>query len=120
MTAYMRRAYMPHVPARFEAAVANTRAHGGGWEYAITWMFRPHMLVDTPFGTTGMDEDLAELRVLGRRIGDRYLRAQVASATAETGMMRGRYEEEGALGLGLTPDDVLGLLTGVAEELSGS
>lgn len=46
--------------------------------------------------TAGIDEDLAELRVLSRRIGDRYLRAQVASAAGEAGMMRGRYEESRA------------------------
>jgi len=32
----------------------------------------------------------------------------------------GRYEEESALGKGLTPDELLGLLTGIAEELGGS
>ncbi|MFH8757480.1 hypothetical protein [Streptomyces atroolivaceus] len=32
----------------------------------------------------------------------------------------GRYEEESALGRGLTPDEVLGLLTRTAGELSGS
>ncbi|MFD5873889.1 hypothetical protein [Streptomyces sp. NPDC060322] len=31
-----------------------------------------------------------------------------------------RYEKGTALGRGLTPCEVLGLLTGVAEELSGS
>ncbi|MYQ41554.1 Predicted ATPase [Streptomyces sp. LamerLS-316] len=93
MTAYMRRTYTPRTHARFDEAVANTRAHGGVWEYAVTLMFRTHMLVDTPIGITGIHEDLAELRVLSRRVGDRYLRAQVASAAAEAGMMHGRYEE---------------------------
>ncbi|WP_327116369.1 winged helix-turn-helix domain-containing protein [Streptomyces sp. NBC_01341] len=93
MTLYMRREYTPHVHAHFDAAVANTRAYGGDWEYGVTLMFRTHMLVDTPLGTNGIDEDLAELRVLSRRNGDRYLRAQVASAAAEADMMRGRYDE---------------------------
>ncbi|MFJ2296251.1 hypothetical protein ACIOG7_31985 [Streptomyces sp. NPDC087894] len=93
MTAYMRRTYSPRTHARFDEAVANTRAHGGVWEYAVTLMFRTHMLVDTPVGITGIHEDVAELRVLSRRIGDRYLRAQVSSAAGEAGMMHGRYEE---------------------------
>ncbi|WP_326698902.1 AAA family ATPase [Streptomyces sp. NBC_01754] len=93
MTTYMQREETPDVHARFDAAVANARKHGGDWEYGVTLMFRTHMLVDTPQGTGGVAEDIAELRVLGRRIGDRYLRAQVASVTAEAGMTRGRYEE---------------------------
>ncbi|MDT0432563.1 AfsR/SARP family transcriptional regulator [Streptomyces salyersiae] len=96
LTGYMRREDTPDVRAHFDAAVANARAHGGDWEYAVILMFRTHMLVDTPRGMDGVDEDLAELRVLGRRIGDRYLRAQVASAAAEVGMTRGRYEESRA------------------------
>ncbi|MFI8004137.1 ATP-binding protein [Streptomyces sp. NPDC086010] len=93
MTLYMRREYTPRVHAHFDAAVANTRAHGGDWEYGVTLMFRTHMLVDTPLGMNGIDGDLAELRALSRRNGDRYLRAQVASAAAEADMMRGRYDE---------------------------
>ncbi|MGW4232947.1 ATP-binding protein [Streptomyces sp. NPDC004980] len=93
MTAYMHREYTADVHTQFDEAVARTRAQGGDWEYGVTLMFRTHMLVDTPRGITGIDEDLAELRVLSRRVGDRYLRAQVASASAEAGMMQGRYEE---------------------------
>ncbi|MDQ0794966.1 BTAD domain-containing putative transcriptional regulator [Streptomyces sp. B1I3] len=96
MTSYMRREYTPDVHAQFDAAVRNTRAHGGEWEYGVTLTYRTHMLVDTPQGMAGLDEDLAELRVLSRRVGDRYLRAQVASACAEAGMARGRYEESRA------------------------
>ncbi|MFC9621675.1 ATP-binding protein [Streptomyces sp. NPDC056930] len=76
-----------------DAAVANARIHGGGWEYGVTLLFRTHMVVDMPGGMPGVDDDLAELRELGRRVGDRWLRAQVAGAAAEAGMMRGRYEE---------------------------
>ncbi|MFD9504957.1 ATP-binding protein [Streptomyces sp. NPDC060035] len=96
MTSYMRREFMDDVRGHFDAAVANTRENGGDWEYGITLMFRTHMLVDTPRGTTGIDEDLAELRALSRRVGDRYLRAQVASAAAEAGMMRGNHDESRA------------------------
>ncbi|MFI6648753.1 ATP-binding protein [Streptomyces sp. NPDC050529] len=84
------------VRRKIDVAVGNARAHGGDWEYGITLMFRTHMVVDMPGGMPGVDEDLAELRVLSRRIGDRWMRAQVASAAAEAGMMRGRYEESRA------------------------
>ncbi|MFI6862262.1 BTAD domain-containing putative transcriptional regulator [Streptomyces sp. NPDC050421] len=81
------------VRRKIDAAVDNARVHGGEWEYGITLMFRTHMIVDMPGGMPGIDDDLAELRVLSRRIGDRWMRAQVASAAAEAGMMRGRYDE---------------------------
>ncbi|MFE6183287.1 ATP-binding protein [Streptomyces sp. NPDC056465] len=96
MTSYMRCEDTPDVQAHFDAAVANTREHGGDWEYGVTLMTRTHMLVDTPDGMDGIDEDIAELRALSCRVGDRYLRAQVASAAAEAGMTRGRYEESRA------------------------
>ncbi|MFJ2899505.1 AfsR/SARP family transcriptional regulator [Streptomyces sp. NPDC087218] len=79
--------------ARIEQVVANTRVHGGDWEYCVALMFRTHMIVDMPGGMPGVDDDLAELRELSRRIGDRWILAQVASATAEAGAMRGRYAQ---------------------------
>ncbi|WUW22769.1 AAA family ATPase [Streptomyces sp. NBC_01463] len=81
------------VRRKIDVAVDNARVHGGPWEYGVALMFRTHMVVDMPGGMPGVDEDLAELRVLSRRVGDRWMRAQVASAAAEAGMMRGRYEE---------------------------
>ncbi|MEU1489958.1 BTAD domain-containing putative transcriptional regulator [Streptomyces sp. NPDC005776] len=81
------------VRRKIDAAVDNARVHGGEWEYGVTLMFRTHMIVDMPGGMPGIDEDLAELRALSRRVGDRWMRAQVASAAAEAGMMRGRYDE---------------------------
>ncbi|TXR96641.1 AfsR/SARP family transcriptional regulator [Streptomyces sp. col6] len=77
---------------RIDRAVDNARAHGGPWEYGVILMFRAHMMVDMPGGMPGIDDDLDELRVLSRRVGDRWMRAQVASAVAEAGMMRGRYD----------------------------
>ncbi|MEU2672871.1 BTAD domain-containing putative transcriptional regulator [Streptomyces sp. NPDC007164] len=76
--------------ANIETAVENARVHGGAWEYSVTLMYRTHMVVDMPGGMPGVDADLAELRELGRRVGDRWIRAQVASATAEAAVMRGR------------------------------
>ncbi|MEU2245987.1 BTAD domain-containing putative transcriptional regulator [Streptomyces sp. NPDC019224] len=78
---------------KIDAAVDNARKHGGLWEYGVILMFRAHMVVDMPGGMPGIDEDLDELRALSRRVGDRWIRAQVASAAAEAGMMRGRYAE---------------------------
>ncbi|WP_405715014.1 ATP-binding protein [Streptomyces sp. NBC_00046] len=75
--------------ALINTVVDNTRTHGGAWEYCIALMFRTHMVVDMPGGMPGVDADLAELRELSRRVGDRWIRAQVASATAEAGVMRG-------------------------------
>lgn len=76
-----------------DSAVANCRAHGGDWETGVVLMFRAHMVVDSPGGMPGIDGDLAELRVLSRRVGDRWLRAQVCSAAGEAAMARGRHEE---------------------------
>ncbi|MFE7429108.1 BTAD domain-containing putative transcriptional regulator [Streptomyces sp. NPDC057545] len=95
MTAFVTRT-TAETRARVEAAVANARVHGGAWEYGVMLMFRTHMTVDMPGGMPGVDDDLAELRELAQRVGDRWLRAQVASATAEAGVMRGRYEEAAA------------------------
>uniref|UniRef100_UPI003CC68A69 ATP-binding protein n=1 Tax=Streptomyces carpinensis TaxID=66369 RepID=UPI003CC68A69 len=76
-----------------DRAVANCRAHGGDWEIGVSLMFRTHMVVDSPGNLHGVDDDLAELRRLSRRVGDRWMRAQVCSATGEAAMARGRYEE---------------------------
>ncbi|MGW0467588.1 ATP-binding protein [Streptomyces sp. NPDC003027] len=83
------------VRAMLDASVAHCRRHGGEWEIGVSLMFRTHMAVDMPGGMTGIDEDLAELRALSRRVGDRWMRAQVASAAAEANMLRGRHAEAG-------------------------
>ncbi|MGC4979013.1 BTAD domain-containing putative transcriptional regulator [Streptomyces sp. DT199] len=81
------------VRAVLDAAVANCRAHGGDWELSVALMFRAHTVVDGPGGLEGVDDDLAELRVLSRRAGDRWLRAQVCSAVGEAAMARSRFED---------------------------
>ncbi|MET7479658.1 BTAD domain-containing putative transcriptional regulator [Streptomyces sp. NPDC005648] len=83
------------VRAVMDVAVAHCRAHGDDWAIGVALMFRTHMVVDSPGGMTGVDEDLAELRMLSRRVGDRWMRAQVCSAAGEAAMMRGRHEEAG-------------------------
>ncbi|GGR79893.1 hypothetical protein GCM10010252_17980 [Streptomyces aureoverticillatus] len=76
-----------------DLAVANCRRFGGDWELAITLMFRVHTAVDQPGNLMGVDGDLVELRELSRRVGDRWLRAQVCSAAGEAAMVRSRHEE---------------------------
>ncbi|MFJ7201658.1 MULTISPECIES: ATP-binding protein [unclassified Streptomyces] len=79
--------------ALIDSVVDNARTHGGAWEYCLALMFRTHMVVDMPGGMPGVDADLAELRELSRRVGDRWIRAQVASADAEASVMRGRFPQ---------------------------
>ncbi|MEU1482097.1 BTAD domain-containing putative transcriptional regulator [Streptomyces sp. NPDC005760] len=76
-----------------DTSVAHCRAHGDDWAVAVALMLRTHMAVDSPGGMTGVDGDLEELRVLSRRAGDRWLRAQVSSAAGEAAMARGRLAE---------------------------
>ncbi|MFI8967106.1 ATP-binding protein [Streptomyces sp. NPDC053493] len=101
-------AYLTEEPrdirALLDISVANARRHGGEWEMGVSLMFRTHMVIDMPGGMPGVDDDLAELRTLSRRVGDRWMRAQVASAAGEANMLRGRHGEareayEEALGL---------------------
>ncbi|MFE0522569.1 ATP-binding protein [Streptomyces sp. NPDC058954] len=81
------------VRAAMNVTVANCRAHGDDWAVGVALMFRTHMAVDSPGGMKGVDEDLAELRTISRRVGDRWMRAQVCSAAGEAAMARARYEE---------------------------
>ncbi|MFF3979116.1 BTAD domain-containing putative transcriptional regulator [Streptomyces sp. NPDC001828] len=80
------------VRSSIDAVVANCRRHGEDWSVGVSLMFRTHMSMDMPGGMEGIDDDLAELRELGRRVGDRWMRAQVAGAAAEAAMMRGLVE----------------------------
>ncbi|MEW1644662.1 BTAD domain-containing putative transcriptional regulator [Streptomyces sp. NPDC091219] len=92
LTAYFLTESMDIRPA-MEAAVANVRIHGGDWENAVLLMFRTHLLVDSPGGMAGIDDDLETLQVLCRRVGDRWVRAQLSSAAGEAAMVRGHFDE---------------------------
>ncbi|WP_405697010.1 winged helix-turn-helix domain-containing protein [Streptomyces coelicoflavus] len=81
------------VRGSMDASVANCRVHGGEWEIVASLMFRTHAVVDLSGTPVGIDDDLAEMRVLSRRVGDRLVQAQVCSAFGEAAMVRGRYEE---------------------------
>ncbi|MFD5425256.1 ATP-binding protein [Streptomyces sp. NPDC127084] len=76
-----------------DAAVLNCRRHGGEWETAVVLMFRTHLAIDHRGGFASIDADLAELRAISRRVGDRWVRAQVASAVAEASVVRGRFDD---------------------------
>ncbi|MFF0964089.1 AfsR/SARP family transcriptional regulator [Streptomyces sp. NPDC003703] len=76
-----------------DRAIANCRVYGGDWEVGVLLMFRTHMVVDSPGNLHGVDEDLAELRRLSHRVGDRWMRAQVCSAAGEAAMARSRLAE---------------------------
>ncbi|MER7762724.1 BTAD domain-containing putative transcriptional regulator [Streptomyces sp. NPDC097619] len=84
-------------PVRLRAGLDRTvdicRREGGDWELGMALMLRVHVDVDLRGGLAGVDEDLAELGALTRRVGDRWMRTQVLSAAAEAAMGRGRYRE---------------------------
>ncbi|UUU23231.1 BTAD domain-containing putative transcriptional regulator [Streptomyces sp. DSM 40750] len=81
------------IHAMMDEAVTNCRTYGGDWELGFTLMLRTHMLVDSPGNMRGVEDDLAELRTIAVRVGDRWMRAQVAGAAGEAAMARGRFTE---------------------------
>ncbi|MFJ4712634.1 AfsR/SARP family transcriptional regulator [Streptomyces sp. NPDC088785] len=84
---------MGDVREALDRAVAHCRRFGGDWEVGVTLMFRTHMVVDMAGQMAGVDDDLVELREISRRVGDRWMRAQVCSAAAEVAMGRGSHRE---------------------------
>ncbi|MEU9559846.1 BTAD domain-containing putative transcriptional regulator [Streptomyces fumanus] len=76
-----------------DRAVDTCRRYGGDWEVAVALMFRTHHTVDSPGGLADVDGDLAELRTLGRRVGDRWVGAQVCGAAGEAALVRVRLDE---------------------------
>ncbi|MEU5022205.1 BTAD domain-containing putative transcriptional regulator [Streptomyces angustmyceticus] len=76
-----------------DGAVATTRALGGSWELGVSLMFRTHLAFDLPGGLESAEADEPELAALARRVGDRWMLAQVASATGQIRQLRGRYDE---------------------------
>ncbi|MEV0259665.1 transcriptional regulator, partial [Streptomyces sp. NPDC050732] len=82
-----------HALEPLNRAIENCRRYGGDWDLGVILMFRTHMAVDMPGNLSGVDEDLAELRELSRRVGDRWMRAQVCSAAGEAAMARSHHEE---------------------------
>ncbi|NXY98362.1 transcriptional regulator, partial [Streptomyces sp. BR123] len=75
-----------------DKAVGNCRRHGCDWELGIALLLRTHLAIDVTGGLSTVDADLAELHEIARRVGDRWTRAQVASAAGEVALSRGRYD----------------------------
>ncbi|MEU7731144.1 tetratricopeptide repeat protein, partial [Streptomyces sp. NPDC040724] len=76
-----------------DESVANCRRHAGDWELGVVLMLRTHVAIDLMGGLPTVDADLAELHEIAHRVGDRWTRAQVASAAGEVALLRGRYAE---------------------------
>ncbi|MCX5178457.1 AfsR/SARP family transcriptional regulator [Streptomyces virginiae] len=76
-----------------DRSVANCRVHAGEWELGIVLMLRAHVAIDVTGGLPDVDADLVELHEISRRVGDRWTRAQVASAAGEVALSRGRYAD---------------------------
>ncbi|MER6257697.1 BTAD domain-containing putative transcriptional regulator [Streptomyces sp. NPDC001584] len=79
--------------ADLDRSVANCRVHAGEWELGVVLMLRAHVAIDVTGGLADVDADLAELHELAHRVGDRWTRAQVASAAGEVALSRGRYAD---------------------------
>ncbi|MFE7182402.1 AfsR/SARP family transcriptional regulator [Streptomyces erythrochromogenes] len=79
--------------ADLDQAVENCRHHAGEWELGVVLMLRTHVAIDVTGGLPTVDADLAELHAIAQRVGDRWTRAQVASAAGEIALSRGRYAE---------------------------
>ncbi|MFJ8210197.1 BTAD domain-containing putative transcriptional regulator [Streptomyces sp. NPDC096033] len=73
-------------------SVENCRRHAGDWELGVTLLMRAHSAIDMTGGLDTVDADLAELHEIARRCGDRWIRAQVASAAGEAALSRGQYD----------------------------
>ncbi|WP_046777476.1 AfsR/SARP family transcriptional regulator [Streptomyces yangpuensis] len=76
-----------------DRSVENCRRHAGAWELGVVLMLRTHVAIDVTGGLPTVDADLAELHVIAQRVGDRWTRAQVASAAGEIALSRGRYAD---------------------------
>ncbi|MEY2232956.1 transcriptional regulator, partial [Streptomyces sp. BF23-30] len=76
-----------------DRSVANCRVHAGEWELGIVLMLRAHVAIDVTGGLPDVDADLVELHEISQRVGDRWTRAQVASAAGEVALSRGRYAD---------------------------
>ncbi|GHB64804.1 AfsR family transcriptional regulator [Streptomyces cirratus] len=74
-----------------DESVQNCRRHGTPWELGVTLLVRAHFAMDTTGGLPTVETDLAELRDLARRVGDRWTRSQVAGVIGEFAISRGQY-----------------------------
>ncbi|MGW3568562.1 AfsR/SARP family transcriptional regulator [Streptomyces sp. NPDC000941] len=80
------------VPLMSEA-VAHCRAYGDDWAVGVALMFRTHITIDSSGGMKNAEADWAELRELSRRVGDRWMLAQIETAAGEMAASRARLDE---------------------------
>ncbi|NUP42052.1 MAG: LuxR family transcriptional regulator, partial [Streptomyces sp.] len=80
------------VPLMSEA-VAHCRAYGDDWAVGVALMFRTHITIDSSGGMKNAEADWAELRELSRRVGDRWMLAQIETAAGEMAAIRARLDE---------------------------
>ncbi|MEU1790947.1 BTAD domain-containing putative transcriptional regulator [Streptomyces sparsogenes] len=81
------------VHSLMEQAVANCEEYGDDWALGVVMMFRTHVTIDSPGGMRAIAESWAELRELSRRVGDRWMLAQVETAAGEIAANSGRLDE---------------------------
>ncbi|MGE7391673.1 BTAD domain-containing putative transcriptional regulator [Streptomyces sp. NPDC004126] len=82
---------LEHFHESVDESIANCRRHAGDWETAIPLLMRTHFAIDMAGGLSTVDADLAELDAIAHRLGDRWIRAQVASAAGEAALSRSQY-----------------------------
>ncbi|WKX71191.1 BTAD domain-containing putative transcriptional regulator [Streptomyces sp. XD-27] len=76
-----------------DEAVANCRRYGDEWALGALLMLRTHLEIDLPGGMARAERGWPELRELSRRVGDRWILAQVEEANGEMAMAHGRYAD---------------------------
>ncbi|MEU1667167.1 BTAD domain-containing putative transcriptional regulator [Streptomyces sparsogenes] len=76
-----------------DRALANCAEYGDDWTLGVAMMFHTHVTIDSPGGLKAIEENWEELRELSRRVGDRWMLAQVEIAAGEIAVSRARLDE---------------------------
>ncbi|GAA1290766.1 AfsR/SARP family transcriptional regulator [Streptomyces javensis] len=92
-TAFVIEGFSGEMMPLMDRTVADCRAHGDDWALGVSLMYRTHLAIDMPGGVESAGEDLAELRELAARVGDRWMLAQVEGARGEIATHQGRLGE---------------------------
>ncbi|WP_458091622.1 AfsR/SARP family transcriptional regulator [Streptomyces malaysiensis] len=92
-TAFVIEGFTGELLPLMDQTVAGCRRHGDDWALGVTLMYRTQLAIDMPGGVETIDDDLAELRELAARVGDRWMLAQAEGARGEVATFRGRYAE---------------------------
>ncbi|AGP56123.1 AfsR/SARP family transcriptional regulator [Streptomyces rapamycinicus] len=92
-TAFVIEGFSGEMLPLMDLTVADCRAYGDDWALGVSLMYRTHLAIDMPGGVESAGDDLAELRELAARVGDRWMLAQVEGARGEIATHRGRFEE---------------------------